>query len=382
MDCGGALAQTGVIDLDVDKSNETIAKSESSLRVFGKENNEQEKPKENSDTSFIKLPKDENINDFPHTSDFAEIVSSNNTEKSGNIIEKSNSQNYSFVKENQEAEEDLDSLSNSILTVQENNKNELDLMELENPPDLKNVSDYRTDFNNSKRSYLTAARVLFGVICIILASVAIFYFNRARFYYSEIQRLSASETYYKNLHATLATDYELQKSRITELENQSTTLRAKNNVLNQRLKNLKYQVGKTTDSTDAEEFDKGYVMFFDVQQPVLIESVYIKGKETGEIKIKLYDLNNSLIQESNSININTPQQWQKVTLNFSVKDKGKYYLAFEGAPNLMYNSSGFDYNKDEAKNLLKITGSGPNAQSVGQKYYKYFYDWQISPLAE
>ena len=62
------------------------------------------------------------------------------------------------------------------------------------------------------------------------------------------------------------------------------------------LENVEFQVGKTFYSSGGH--DKNYKMFFEIDHPITLKSVYVRSNKTGNIRIKLYTNEDNLIETS------------------------------------------------------------------------------------
>jgi len=189
-------------------------------------------------------------------------------------------------------------------------------------------------------------------------------------------------------------DYE---TRIANLENQKKNLRDSLNITSKQFKQtseqfkqtseqfikqvggIKHKIGKHKFTEGG--YDKGYKMFFEVKQPIVLKDVMVYPKSKGKVTLKLSSLDGQLVN-SKDTNLLYEKKPNVINLNFRINKPGKYYLNYTGDILLWYDSKGINYSK-YASDAIKLTGCGKTQADFNKtKYYQYFYDWSYSLLLD
>ncbi|MEO1050122.1 MAG: protein kinase [Bacteroidota bacterium] len=139
---------------------------------------------------------------------------------------------------------------------------------------------------------------------------------------------------------------------------------------------IDFEIGRSLGSVTG--YDHKYRMYFNTYQPILLESVDIRGNKLGTVNIQLYDKDGTLLKASDT-EISTRNRWIQSDLDFEIEAPGEYYLTFSGGPSLAYTkTNSASYARYKIDNLLEITGSG--TKRPGTDYYQYFYNWNVALL--
>lgn len=127
-----------------------------------------------------------------------------------------------------------------------------------------------------------------------------------------------------------------------------------------------FAIGGNTAFTDTAE-----AIFFNVYEPILLETVLLRSNGEGFRRIDLRDKNGTVIASKNAF---VPNSGIQVTLNFSISPDTNYSLSIGSRePRLMVNRTGASY-PYRAGNYFEITGS-----TMGQSAYPFFYLFAVSP---
>lgn len=120
------------------------------------------------------------------------------------------------------------------------------------------------------------------------------------------------------------------------------------------------------------------LMYFDVLQNCMLQSVTVYTDLAGTRKIELRDAGNNLV---NSLTVNVATGAQVIALNFALTPGTQYSLGTDEAtnqtsfgyasPRFQRNNTGVAYPYTSA-GFASITGN-----NFGSQYYYYFYDWKI-----
>lgn len=118
-------------------------------------------------------------------------------------------------------------------------------------------------------------------------------------------------------------------------------------------------------------------LYFDVLQPVVINSVKVYCNSTGLRTIEIIDANGNMVTDT-TLNIPAnPTNLQTVTINRTLYTGNNYFIKFRGLVDCYRNSTGASYPyTDGGSNSVIITNS--NAGTPG--YYYFFYDWQFTNI--
>lgn len=119
--------------------------------------------------------------------------------------------------------------------------------------------------------------------------------------------------------------------------------------------------------------DTSEAMYFDVFEPMILESVILNSNRSGNRKIELRNDLGELIQ---SRDILVPSVASQVQLGFVIYPGRNYSLAIGSSnPSLYVNSTGASY-PYTVGNLMELTGN-----SMGANAYPFFYYWTARPLS-
>ena len=119
--------------------------------------------------------------------------------------------------------------------------------------------------------------------------------------------------------------------------------------------------------------DSVEVMYFDVFEPIVLESVILDPQFAGERRIELRNSNGDLLQSTRVNVLTNPIQ---VTIGFTIYPDTAYQLLVASPdPGLYVNSSGASYPYN-MNGLMELTGS-----SLGANAYPFFYYWTVKPLS-
>lgn len=180
-----------------------------------------------------------------------------------------------------------------------------------------------------------------------------------------------------------STKREKLKRQIRTLDYKVTNLKSslsetKSNI--NRVQRLNFRFGKNQWSTGGN-YDKNYLMFLEILQPIKLNYLYVKPQTKGNITVGLYTIEGVLV-DSKTLSLTRPGQWNSLILNFKILEPGKYYLKRTGKVALWYDRSGHDY--DQYKNdVIKILGCSTNTNKYNdQKFYQYYYDIHYSLIIE
>jgi len=146
------------------------------------------------------------------------------------------------------------------------------------------------------------------------------------------------------------------------------------------IEDIVFQVGENKNITDGG-YDNEYYMHFETAQPLIIQSVVVKSKQTGTITIEIYDYYTDIkIDESEAYYLDDYYTYIEVPINIKLPEPGEYYMAFTGDIDLYYLSSGHNYNNYN-NGIIKITGSSNSPDIQNDKdYYQYFFAWKVKLL--
>jgi len=118
--------------------------------------------------------------------------------------------------------------------------------------------------------------------------------------------------------------------------------------------------------------DTSEAIYFDVFEPMILESVILFSNKIGTRRIDLRNSSGQIIQTATLPVGGAPQQ---VTLNFVVYPDSNYSLSIGSSnPSLYVNTTGASYPYIFG-NYMNLTGS-----SMGPNAYPFFYYWTIRPL--
>ncbi|HEY4800115.1 MAG TPA: T9SS type A sorting domain-containing protein, partial [Bacteroidia bacterium] len=115
-------------------------------------------------------------------------------------------------------------------------------------------------------------------------------------------------------------------------------------------------------------------LYFDVLQPVVINSVQVYCNSAGIRTIEIYDSNGNWVTDTT---LNIPANattLQTVTINRTVYPGTNYFIKFRGTVDCYRNSAGAAY--PYTSSAINITNS--NAGSPG--YYYFFYNWTYTSI--
>ncbi len=127
-----------------------------------------------------------------------------------------------------------------------------------------------------------------------------------------------------------------------------------------------FSLGGTTSFTDTAE-----AIFFNVYEPMLLETVLLRSNGEGLRRIDLRDKDGRIIASKNAF---VPNSGTQVTLNFTISPDTNYSLSIGSRePRLMVNRTGASY-PYRAGNYFEITGS-----TMGGNAYPFFYFLATSP---
>ncbi len=118
-------------------------------------------------------------------------------------------------------------------------------------------------------------------------------------------------------------------------------------------------------------------LYFDVLQPVVINSVQVYSNSAGMRTIEIIDANGNMVTDT-TLNIPaSPTTLTTVNINRTVYPGNSYFIKFRGTVDCYRNSGGASYPYvDGGSNSVIITNS--NAGLPG--YYYFFYNWQFTNI--
>lgn len=115
-------------------------------------------------------------------------------------------------------------------------------------------------------------------------------------------------------------------------------------------------------------------LYFDVLQPIVLNSVQVYCNSTGLRTIEILDANGNLVTDTTVNIMANPNNLQTVTINRTVYTGNNYFIKFRGLVDCYRNSAGANY--PYISSSVNITGS--NAGLPG--YYYFFYNWQYTNI--
>jgi len=119
--------------------------------------------------------------------------------------------------------------------------------------------------------------------------------------------------------------------------------------------------------------DTAEAMYFDVFEPMILESVILNSNESGERRVELRNSSGQLIQSKSLWVPATPTQ---LSIGFTIYPDTDYSLTIGSAnPSLYVNTTGASYPYIMG-NLMELSGN-----SIGPNAYPFFYYWTVRPLS-
>jgi len=116
-------------------------------------------------------------------------------------------------------------------------------------------------------------------------------------------------------------------------------------------------------------------LFFNVLQPVVINSVQVYCNSTGVRTIEIIDANGNMVTDT-TLNIPAnPTTLQTVTINRTLYTGNDYFMKFRGLVDCYRNSSGAVYPYTSPS--INITSSNANG---APDYYYFFYNWTYTNI--
>jgi PKD repeat protein len=115
-------------------------------------------------------------------------------------------------------------------------------------------------------------------------------------------------------------------------------------------------------------------LYFDVLQPVIINTVDVFPNSSGNRTIEVLDDQGNTIIDTTMFIAASPNVAVTITLDFTIYPGNNYFIKCRGNVDLFRNSAGANYPYNSS--LVNITGS--NAGSPG--YYYFFYNWTYSEV--
>jgi hypothetical protein len=114
-------------------------------------------------------------------------------------------------------------------------------------------------------------------------------------------------------------------------------------------------------------------MYFDVFEPILLESAILVSNSAGDRRIELWNSKGELLQSTTVLVPSGPNQ---VQIGFNIYPDTAYSLVVSTAdPDLYVNTTGASYPYN-MNGLMELTGS-----SLGSSAYPFFYFWTIRSLS-
>jgi PKD repeat protein/photosystem II stability/assembly factor-like uncharacterized protein len=114
-------------------------------------------------------------------------------------------------------------------------------------------------------------------------------------------------------------------------------------------------------------------LYFDVLQPVVINSVDVYSYTAGNRTIEILDANGNLVTDTTVYVPANPNVLTTVTINRTVYAGNNYFIKFRGLVDCWRNSSGASY--PYTSSAVNITGSNATPD-----YYYFFYNWQYTVI--
>ena len=115
-------------------------------------------------------------------------------------------------------------------------------------------------------------------------------------------------------------------------------------------------------------------LYFDVLQPIVLNSVQVYCNSTGLRTIEIIDANGNMVTDT-TLNITAnPTNLQTVTINRTLYPGTNYFIKFRGLVDCYRNSAGASY--PYTSSAVNITNS--NAGAPG--YYYFFYNWTYTQI--
>jgi PKD repeat protein len=119
-------------------------------------------------------------------------------------------------------------------------------------------------------------------------------------------------------------------------------------------------------------------LYFDVFQPVVINTVKVYAQSAGIRTIEIIDENGNMVTDTT---VNIPASATipaTVTINRTVYPGKNYFIKFRGTVNCFRNATGAAYPYDVSGGGGSINITNSNAGAAG--YYYFFYDWQFTNI--
>lgn len=136
-----------------------------------------------------------------------------------------------------------------------------------------------------------------------------------------------------------------------------------------------------------ENFDNGWILWLKAKRKVRIESFYIRGQKSGNVKIGLFDTNDVLVASCEASA--TSGEFRKINVDSDwIISSGVYYLKIRNGVSLQYHSSSDREYTQFSGGALEVTGCSSyedraNLESRNKHgYYQYFYNIQYRLVVE
>lgn len=119
--------------------------------------------------------------------------------------------------------------------------------------------------------------------------------------------------------------------------------------------------------------DTAEAMYFDVFEPIILESVILTSNSAGNRKIELWNSKGELLQNTS---VYVPSGPNQVQIGFAIYPDTAYQLVLASSdPGLYVNATGASYPYN-MNGLMELTGS-----SMGSNAYPFFYYWTVRTLS-
>lgn len=135
--------------------------------------------------------------------------------------------------------------------------------------------------------------------------------------------------------------------------------------------------GATIRNNDSH--DNGWIMWLEAKQRVRIESFYVKGSSSGNVKIGLYNANDNLVASAEA-NVSDSEFRKIQTSDSWTIGRGTYYMRIISGTSLQYHSSSDKEYGQFSNEALSVSGCcsygdrKENGARTRHGYYQYFYN--------
>ncbi len=119
-------------------------------------------------------------------------------------------------------------------------------------------------------------------------------------------------------------------------------------------------------------------LYFDVNTPVIIQSVDIYPQTAGKRTIEILDDNGNLVTDTTLTVISSPSTAVTVTINRAVYPGKNYFIKFRGMVDCFRNTAGAVYPYEASTTPSPIVITNSNAGTPG--YYYFFYNWKFQNI--